>query len=77
MSYKPPAGIIGHAVAALFLVDPGTALERDLLRLQAVLETGPTGRRYCALPTIKGVLCLPGSMIKVLAFVEFASRPVC
>ena len=38
MSYRPPAGIIGHAVAALFQVDPETALERDLLRLKNIIE---------------------------------------
>lgn len=39
MSYKPPAGIIGHAVAALFQVDPETALDHDLRRFKKIIET--------------------------------------
>lgn len=38
MSYRPPAGLLGHAVAALFQADPQTALDRDLARLKNIIE---------------------------------------
>jgi uncharacterized membrane protein len=40
MSYNPPAGAIGHAVAKLFATDPKRLLDEDLLRLKSLLETG-------------------------------------
>jgi uncharacterized membrane protein len=40
MSYNPPGGAIGHAVASLFGVDPRHALNDDLLRLKSLLEAG-------------------------------------
>jgi uncharacterized membrane protein len=42
MTYKPPAGVIGHAVAALFGADPKHALDEDLLRFKSLIETGKT-----------------------------------
>jgi uncharacterized membrane protein len=42
MSYNPPAGVIGHAVNALFGTEPKTALDEDLLRFKSLLETGTT-----------------------------------
>ena len=44
MSYCPPAGVLGHAVAALFGADPKSELEQELLRLKSFLETGKTPR---------------------------------
>ncbi|WP_437673209.1 SRPBCC family protein [Sorangium sp. So ce131] len=40
MSYTPPAGVLGHAVAALFGVDPKHAMDDDLLRFRSLLENG-------------------------------------
>jgi uncharacterized membrane protein len=40
MSYTPPAGALGHAVAKLFGSDPKSELDEDLLRLKVFLETG-------------------------------------
>jgi uncharacterized membrane protein len=42
MSYTPPAGGIGHAVAALFGADPKRAMDEDMVRLKSILEDGKT-----------------------------------
>lgn len=42
MEYLPPAGVLGHAVAQLFGVDPRQAMNDDLIRLKSLLETGKT-----------------------------------
>jgi uncharacterized membrane protein len=42
MSYVPPAGVIGHAVAQVFGVDPRQAMHEDLMRLKSLLEEGRT-----------------------------------
>jgi hypothetical protein len=42
MSYVPPAGVLGHAVAALFGADPKQDMDDDLLRLKTFIETGIT-----------------------------------
>lgn len=42
MSYVPPAGAVGHAVAQLFGVDPRQAMNEDLIRLKTLLEEGKT-----------------------------------
>ena len=42
MSYNPPAGALGHAVASLFGVDPKRAMDEDLARLKTLLEVGKT-----------------------------------
>lgn len=42
MSYAPPAGTLGHAVAALFGADPKRAMNEDMLRLKSLLEEGKT-----------------------------------
>ncbi len=42
MSYVPPAGVAGHAVAQLFGVDPRQAMNDDLMRLKGLLEQGKT-----------------------------------
>ncbi len=38
LSYDPPAGALGHAVARLFGVDPRSELDRDLSRFQKLVE---------------------------------------
>jgi uncharacterized membrane protein len=40
LTYDPPAGAAGHAVAALFGADPASEMDEDLMRLKAWLETG-------------------------------------
>jgi hypothetical protein len=42
MSYNPPAGAVGHAVATLFGADPKRAMDEDLVRLKSLLEEGKT-----------------------------------
>lgn len=42
MSYNPPAGAIGHAVATLFGVGPKDALDEDLVRMKSLFEHGKT-----------------------------------
>ena len=44
MTYSPPAGILGHVVAALFGSDPQTEMDEDLARVKAFLETGKPPR---------------------------------
>lgn len=40
MSYNPPAGVLGHAVAELFGVDPKREMDDDLMRMKSFIETG-------------------------------------
>lgn len=40
MTYNPPAGALGHAVAALFGRDPKHQMDDDLARLKTTIETG-------------------------------------
>ena len=40
MSYNPPAGVLGHAVAELFGVDPKHEMDDDLMRMKSFIETG-------------------------------------
>lgn len=40
LSYNPPAGALGHAVATIFGADPKTEMDEDLLRMKMLLETG-------------------------------------
>ncbi|HET6594682.1 MAG TPA: SRPBCC family protein [Anaerolineales bacterium] len=42
MTYIPPAGVAGHAVAQFFGVDPRQAMHEDLIRLKTLLEEGKT-----------------------------------
>jgi uncharacterized membrane protein len=42
MSYTPPAGFLGHAVASLLGLDPKTAMDEDFLRLKSLFEVGKT-----------------------------------
>jgi uncharacterized membrane protein len=44
MSYVPPAGRIGHGVAALLGVDPKRSLDEDLVRMKSLIETGHAPR---------------------------------
>ncbi|HEV2123977.1 MAG TPA: SRPBCC family protein [Chloroflexota bacterium] len=40
LSYNPPAGALGHAVASFFGSDPNSAMDDDLVRLKSLLEEG-------------------------------------
>jgi uncharacterized membrane protein len=40
MTYNPPAGLLGHAVAALFGLDPKNAMDEDFVRLKSLFEQG-------------------------------------
>jgi len=40
MSYSPPAGVLGHAVADLFGADPKSRMDDDLARMKTLIETG-------------------------------------
>lgn len=42
LSYSPPAGVLGHAVAAMFGRDPKREMDEDLMRMKAFIETGIT-----------------------------------
>jgi uncharacterized membrane protein len=45
VTYNPPLGAIGHAVAALFGSDPKKQLDDDLLRLKSLVEQGKASGR--------------------------------
>jgi uncharacterized membrane protein len=40
LSYYPPAGAIGHAIASLFGADPKSEMDADLMRMKSFIETG-------------------------------------
>jgi len=40
LSYNPPAGALGHVVAALFGADPKSEMDEDLVRMKTFIETG-------------------------------------
>lgn len=40
MSYNPPAGALGHALAVLLGVDPKSRMDDDLVRMKTFVETG-------------------------------------
>lgn len=42
LSYNPPAGALGHVVAALFGIDPKHVLDDDLVRFKSLIELGKT-----------------------------------
>ncbi|HZW04141.1 MAG TPA: SRPBCC family protein, partial [Anaerolineaceae bacterium] len=42
MTYIPPAGVLGHAVASLFGTDPKSAMDQDLARMKSLIEEGET-----------------------------------
>jgi uncharacterized membrane protein len=45
LSYDPPAGALGHAMARLFGVDPRSELDRDLSRFRKLVEARQPGAR--------------------------------
>jgi uncharacterized membrane protein len=53
LSYHPPAGTVGHLVAALFGANPKHELDEDLVRLKGLLEQGRV--RGVSLDQMEGV----------------------
>jgi uncharacterized membrane protein len=45
LSYTPPAGLIGHAIASLFGLNPKQQMDDDLARLKSLIEVGKTTGR--------------------------------
>lgn len=45
MSYNPPGGAVGHAVAAMLGRDPKRVMDEDLVRMKSLLEHGRTRAR--------------------------------
>jgi uncharacterized membrane protein len=44
MRYNPPAGALGHVVAALFGADPAREMDEDLMRVKSFFDTGRAAR---------------------------------
>ena len=42
VTYRPPAGALGHAIASLLGWDPRARMNDDLVRMKALLEQGRT-----------------------------------
>jgi uncharacterized membrane protein len=42
MTYRPPGGVFGHAIAHLLGWDPKSRMDEDLVRMKALLEAGHT-----------------------------------
>jgi uncharacterized membrane protein len=42
MTYRPPGGIVGHAIAHILGWDPKARMDEDLVRMKALLEEGKT-----------------------------------
>jgi uncharacterized membrane protein len=40
LSYSPPAGALGHAIAKAFGADPKSEMDEDLMRMKEVIESG-------------------------------------
>lgn len=55
LSYSPPGGAAGHAIASLFAADPKQAMNEDLGRLKTLLEQertrGPIGQVIAGAPS--------------------------
>jgi uncharacterized membrane protein len=45
LTYNPPGGVAGHAIAALFGSDPKSAMDDDLLKLKSLFEQGGESMR--------------------------------
>jgi uncharacterized membrane protein len=60
ITYMPPAGAVGHALAKLLSKDPGFLMRQDLRRLKALMEAGE-------IPTVEGQTHGPRSTVAALA----------
>ncbi len=68
-SYQPPAGLLGHLVAALFGSDPKTKMDADLMRMKTLVETGNVPHDAAAegeVPPLEQWLAHPELMVTVL-----------
>jgi uncharacterized membrane protein len=54
MRYHPPGGVIGHAVAKAFGVDPKSEMDDDLVRMKSAIETGRPPRDAAAMQQARG-----------------------
>lgn len=54
LRYAPLGGVIGHAVAKAFGVDPRSEMDDDLLRLKSLVETGRVPRDSAAMRALGG-----------------------
>lgn len=54
LRYAPPGGVIGHAVAKAFGVDPRSEMDDDLVRLKSLVETGKPARDSAAMRALGG-----------------------
>jgi uncharacterized membrane protein len=45
MTWTPPAGAVGHAIASLLGSDPKRAMDKDLVRFKSLLEEGKASAR--------------------------------
>jgi hypothetical protein len=66
MSYRPPAGALGHAIATLLGANPKRQMDDDMLRFKSLLEQGKaTGhesvKRDDLLPGLSGASTMPRS----------------
>jgi uncharacterized membrane protein len=52
MSYSPPAGVLGHAVASALAANPKRLLDEEMLRVKTFLESGRTPRDAAARATV-------------------------
>ena len=55
MSYRPPGGLVGHAIAQVLGWDPKARIDDDMVRMKALLEQGRT-RAHGDRVTIKDLL---------------------
>lgn len=62
LHYAPPGGVLGHAVAKAFGVDPRSEMDDDLVRMKSAIETGRAPRDSAAQRRIAGDMDTPPSM---------------
>jgi uncharacterized membrane protein len=68
ITYTPPAGAIGHAVAKLLSKDPSFLMRQDLRRFKALIETGE-------IPTTEGQTHGPRSSVAAAARMLDPDKP--
>jgi uncharacterized membrane protein len=68
ITYTPPAGAVGHALAKLLSKDPSFLMRQDLRRLKALIETGE-------IPTTEGQTHGPRSVVAAAARIIDPDNP--
>jgi uncharacterized membrane protein len=69
LSYQPPAGLLGHVVAAVLGSDPKSKIDQDLLRMKTLIETGHAPRDAAAkepVPPLEQWLSHPEMLVSPL-----------